>query len=108
MLHCASILTSFTVKWPWANHFNLSSKSLQIESWKVGTEACHTKRLNRLVGEKQSVVGQELGSKEAMAERRMLYIVNTILDDPSHLSYKELWQSGSQFSHMLIPSDWVL
>lgn len=50
------------------------------------------------------VVRQELQGDEAVAERRMIDRMNTIiLNNPSHLLDDELWQMDSPFSHQLIP-----
>lgn len=56
-----------------------------------------------VVRKASSVVGLELNSLEAVAERRMMDKMNSILDNPSHPLSDELWQMGSTFSHQLIP-----
>lgn len=47
----------------------------------------------------KSVVGLELGSLEAVAERKMEDKTGTILDNPSHSLNDELWQMGRIFIH---------
>lgn len=56
-----------------------------------------------LVRMSSSVVGLELHSLEAAAERRMMDTMNTVLNNPSHSLDDELWQMDSAFSHQLIP-----
>ena len=56
-----------------------------------------------LVQESSSVVGQELHSLEAVAERRMTDMMNGVLNNPSHPLDDELWQMDSTLSHQLIP-----
>ena len=49
-----------------------------------------------------SVVGLELDSLEVVVERRMRGKFKSILGNPYHPLYVELWQMGSTFSHRLI------
>lgn len=56
-----------------------------------------------LVRKSSSVSKLELHSLEAVAGRRMMDMINTVLNNPSHLLDDELWQMDSTFSHQLIP-----
>ena len=49
------------------------------------------------------LVRQELHSLEAVAERRMMNRMNTVLNCPSLSVDDELWQMDSTFRHQLIP-----
>ena len=59
--------------------------------------------LFKLVRKVSSVVGLELDSLEAVAEKRTRDKIKSILGNPSHPLYDELWQMGSTFSYRLIP-----
>ena len=87
-----------------ANNFYLKCSLFAVVSWQV-IKACHSKKLNWLVRKTQSVLGQEVGSKEVMVEKKMRRMASAILDDTSHSLCEELWQMGSPFSHILILPD---
>lgn len=63
-----------------------------------GTEAGDA---SKRVWKSSSVVGLELHSLEAVAERRMMDMMNTVLNNPSYPLHDELWQMDSTISHQL-------
>lgn len=78
----------------------VSALFLAVAYWGGGIESDDA---NKLVWKSSSVVGLELHSLEAVAERRMMDMMNTVLNNPSHPLGDELWQMDSTFSYQLIP-----
>ena len=78
-----------------------STLSFAGACWGGGIKAGESNRLNKLVRKASSVVGLELDSLEVV-KRRMRVKFKSIVGNPSHPLYAELWQMGSTFSHRLI------
>ena len=65
-------------------------------------EALKAIRLNMQVRKASPVMGLELDSLGVVVERRMRDKFKSILRNPSHPLYAELWQMGSTFCHRFI------
>ena len=74
-----------------------------VVCWGSRLKAADANRLNKLIRKAGDMVGLELGSLTAVAERRMLCRLRSIMDNISHPLHDVLVKHRTTFSARLIP-----
>ena len=74
-----------------------------VACWGSRMRVADASRFNKLIGKASDVVGMECDSETLVSERKMLIMLQTILDNVSHPLHDLLVRHRSTFSERLIP-----
>ena len=73
-----------------------------VTCWGSGLKVADNNRLNKLIRNAGDVLGEELDTLTTGTERKMLSMLQSILDNVSHPHYNTLAQQRSAFSRRLL------